>query len=127
MSKKPPRVLDVGQCSFDHANISRLLVDEFDAEVEQAATGEEALQAVANGCFDLVLVNRVFDSDGSSGLELIRQFQSDEQTRPTPVALVSNHADAQEAAVTLGAKPGFGKNALDNPKTRDQLASLLDS
>ncbi len=57
-------VLDVGQCDFDHANISRMLSERFGAEVQQVATCEEALRAVQNGLFDLVLVNRILDADG---------------------------------------------------------------
>ena len=121
-----PNVLDIGQCSFDHENISRMLSKEFSAHVVQAATGDEAFRAVRTGHYDLVLVNRIFDTDGTSGLDLIQRLQSDEETRTTPVMLVSNHAEAQDAAVTAGAKRGFGKDTLTNSETRDVLAALLD-
>ncbi len=120
-----PTVLDVGQCDFDHENISRMLSESFSADVEQATTSEEALRAVLAGHYDLVLVNRILDADGASGLDLIERLQSHEETRATPVTLVSNYADAQDAAVALGAKRGFGKDTLASPETRDLLASLL--
>ncbi len=126
MSANKPRVLDVGQCDFDHDNISRMLSEEFGAAVKQAATGDEAFRAVRAGHYDLVLVNRVLDADGASGLDLMQRLLSNEDTRATPTMLVSNYADAQDAAVALGATRGFGKNALTSPETRDQLASLLD-
>ncbi len=119
-------MLDVGQCDFDHDNISRMLSEEFGADVKRAATSEEAFRAVRAGHYDLVLVNRVLDADAASGLDLIQRLLSNEDTRATPTMLVSNYADAQDAAVALGATRGFGKNTLTSPETRDQLASLLD-
>ena len=67
--------------------------------------------------YDLVLVNRVLDEDGSSGLELIRALKHDPALADVPVMLVSNHADAQEAAFDLGASPGFGKASLHSDAT----------
>ncbi len=125
MNDNKPTVLDVGQCGFDHENISRMLSAGFSADVKQAATSEEAFGAVLAGHYDLVLVNRILDADGALGLDLIQRLQSHEETRATPVALVSNYAEAQDAAVALGAKRGFGKDTLASPETRDLLASLL--
>jgi len=118
-------VLDVGQCGFDHGNISRLLTKDFGADVVQASTSEEAVQAVRGGCFNLVLINRILDADGASGLDLIQQLKSHEETRSTPVALISNYPEAQEAAVALGARRGFGKDALTHPESHNLLASIL--
>ena len=126
MSTNDPRVLDVGQCGFDHDNISRMLSEEFGADVTRAATAEEAFRAVRAGHYDLVLVNRILDADGASGPGLIQQLLSNEVTRATPTMLVSNYSEAQDAAVALGAIRGFGKNRLTSPETRNQLASLLD-
>lgn len=125
MRNRKLRVLNVGQCGFDHGNISRMLAEHFGAEVQAVATSDQAVGAVREGRFDLVLVNRVFDANGDSGLGLIKKLQSDEETRATPVMLVSNLLDAQDSAVALGARPGFGKNALTQPETRDVLASVL--
>ena len=94
--------------------------------MEQAATSEETFRAVRDGHYDLVLVNRILDADDTSGLDLIQRLQSHEQTRHTPVMLVSNYAETQDAAVALGARRGFGKDAITSPETRAQLASLLD-
>jgi two-component system chemotaxis response regulator CheY len=120
-------VLDVGQCGFDHRTIAAYLADEFGALVEPADSFEEARQALERGKFDLVLVNRVFDLDGSSGLELIRTLKEgpDQCLGAVPVMLVSNYPEAQEAAVELGAQPGFGKSELQSPATFDRLKVLL--
>ncbi len=125
MSDKKPTVLVVGQCAFDYESIGSMLLEGFGAEVEAAATCEEASQAVPTGHYDLVLVNRILDADGTSGLNLIRQWQTREETCAIPVMLVSNYSEAQDAAVAVGANRGFGKDAMSSPATRDVLAAVL--
>jgi two-component system chemotaxis response regulator CheY len=119
------QVLNVGQCGADHASVRWLLQREFDATVVPAATTVEALAQLRRGIFDLVLVNRVLDRDGSSGLDLIRQLHEDEALRQIPVMLVSNYAEAQQEAEALGARPGFGKAELDRPQTLARLREIL--
>ena len=125
MEAEKRRVLNVGHCGFDHGNIGRVLEEHFGAEVDAASTSDQAFRAVRDGQFDLVLVNRVFDANGESGLELISRLQGHEETRATPVMLVSNYPEAQEAAAAAGARPGFGKSALSTPQTRERLAGVL--
>lgn len=105
-----PRVLDVGQCGFDHGNIARLLETRFGAAVDRAHSVAEAERMVASGGYDLVLVNRILDADGDEGIELVRRLRAG--VDGPPVMLVSNLADAQAAAVAAGAVPGFGKAQL---------------
>ena len=125
MNVKNPRILVVGQCDMDHASISRMLSEEFGAIVERAATGEAASRATHDQDFDLVLVNRVLDADGASGLDLIERLQSNQVDRAVTTMLVSNYAEAQDAAVARGAARGFGKDSLFSAKTRDVLTSAL--
>lgn len=113
MSKK--RVLSAGQCFADHSSISRVLRGSFGAEVVGTDTARQALELLREGSFALVLVNRVFDADGSAGVDLIRALKADEELRSVPVLLVSNYEDAQAEAVRAGAEPGFGKAALGQP------------
>ncbi len=102
-----------------------MLSEEFSADVERADTSEEAFRTVRAGQYDLVLVNRILDSDGTSGLDLIQRLQSDRDTRSAPVLLVSNYTKAQDEAVASGAKRGFGKGTLASSETRDLLARIL--
>ena len=119
------RVLSVGQCGADHGGISWAFRS-LGAEVTPAATQTEALELLGEGAFDLVLVNRVFDADGDSGVELIRRIKADEALRATPVLLVSNYADAQRQAVEAGAEPGFGKASLGRPEMLDKVRPFLE-
>jgi CheY-like chemotaxis protein len=107
-----PRILDVGQCGLDHGNIARHLSESYGAEVALADTKGQAMATLRTGEFDLVLVNRVLDLDGSSGLDVIRAIKADPNVSHVPVMLVSNYPEAQAEARTLGALPGFGKAAL---------------
>ena len=72
-----------------------------------------------------MLVNRILDADGSSGMELIKQIKADTALRNVPVMLVSNYDHYQEEAVKEGALKGFGKGALGQPQTIARLKSYL--
>jgi CheY-like chemotaxis protein len=125
MGKPRPRILDVGQCNFDHSNICRTLTYAFDVDVDLAHTAGEAMEAVKSESYDLILVNRILDADSSPGLDLIRLLTTDAATRKIPVMLISNYAEAQDTAVTLGAGRGFGKDELDSPAPVDRLSPIL--
>lgn len=120
-----PRVLDVGQCDFDHGNLSQLLTHRFGTTVDRAHSLDEAFAAVKSRDYDLVLVNRIFDADKTEGLDLVRRLKNDPATRVIPVMLISNFAEAQKAAAELGAVPGFGKDALASETTVELLARCL--
>ena len=64
-----------------------------------------------------MLVNRILDRTGEEGLDFIRDLKADPALASVPVMLVSNFADAQRQAVELGARPGFGKDAIGRPET----------
>ena len=121
----PPRVLSVGQCGPDNGQIGRFLRDGFRAQVDTADTLDEALAAVRSGHFDLIMVNRIFDLDGTPGLDLIRSIKSDPALAPIPTLLVSNYPDAQSEAVALGALSGFGKSDIGRSKAKEVLGAVL--
>jgi hypothetical protein len=82
---------------------------------------------MASARFDLVLVNRVLDVNGSSGLDLIRTLKTNPRPElaATPVMLISDFPEVQLAACELGAAPGFGKSKLYAPETFQRLRALL--
>jgi DNA-binding response OmpR family regulator len=118
------RILDVGQCGFDGPEIEALLREQLSADVDGADTAADAKRRLAAGRYDVVLVNRVLNADGSSGLDLVAELAGSAGT--PPVMLVSDLPDAQEAAVAAGAVPGFGKADLTDPATFDLIRWAAD-
>jgi two-component system chemotaxis response regulator CheY len=119
------RVLSLGQCGADHAAISWTLRSSCGAEAVPAGTPEEALTLLRDEDFDLVLVNRVLDWTGNSGVDFISRLKANPDLKDIPVMLVSNYDDAQRQAVSAGALPGFGKGALRSPATTAMLRKVL--
>jgi len=120
-----PRVIDVGNCGFDHSSLSGLLQQHFQMPCISVANGVELQRELKQGDVALVIVNRVFDSDGGDGLGLIGQLKENPETANIPVMLLSNYPDAQANAVALGALPGFGKSSLRSEATRELLTAVL--
>jgi CheY-like chemotaxis protein len=121
------RVLDVGNCSLDHGNISTMLEREFGAEVKQTHLADDTLAELRKGKFDLVLINRKLDADYSDGMEILTAIKRDPQLAEVPVMVITNYPEHQDAAVAAGAVRGFGKKAINSPETRERLAPLLSS
>jgi two-component system chemotaxis response regulator CheY len=121
------RVLSVGQCGADHAAIARTIQRHFDAEVVSAETAEEALAELRKGMFAVVLVNRILEADGSSGVDVVKRLKMEECLHDVPVMLISNYEDSQREAIQAGAVPGFGKAALKQPHTIARLAAFLQA
>ena len=119
------RVLDVGNCSADHAAIRSILQRDFSAQVVRAHGLEDALAALQADSFDLVLVNRQLDRDESDGRAIIQAIKSEPGFESLPVMMIANHADDQQRAVDAGAVWGFGKSQLRDPATAQRLRSVL--
>ncbi|MFO0964450.1 MAG: response regulator [Gemmataceae bacterium] len=122
MSRK--RILSVGQCGADHYGISAFLRSHLEVDVEAAHSANEAIQTLKRGGYDLVLVNRLLDRDGSRGLDLIRHMNADPDLKRTPVMLISNHENAQQEALAAGALRGFGKAEMDDAAAKRVKAAL---
>ena len=120
------RVLDVGNCSPDHAAVRHLIEGNFaDAQVVQVHGTEDALAALHSGPFDLIFVNRKLDQDYSDGLEVIKRLKADPVAKSVPVMLLTNFSEYQATAVAAGAELGFGKLEYDQPETLAKLRRLL--
>ena len=118
-------VLSVGQCGFDHSAIARFLGQHFDVKITSSATATEATRQLKLQAYDLILVNRQFDADGSEGLDFIRQLKAVPDLQPTPVMLVTNFREYAQQAETLGAVAGFGKSELSSPTLAKRLEPYL--
>jgi two-component system, chemotaxis family, chemotaxis protein CheY len=119
------RVLDIGQCGFDHRAIARLLESRFGAEAVPCEGLDDALACLRERAFDLVLINRRLDSDGSDGLDVLAAIRAERLWDAIPVMLVTNYPEHQARAVEQGAVAGFGKGALKAPATAQLLARYL--
>lgn len=119
------RVLNVGQCAMDHGTIRRLIEGHFEARVVPAHSAVETLSQLRGGGYDLVLVNRKLDADGSDGVDVLRAIKADPALAPLPIMLVSNYPDAQQQAEAAGAVPGFGKAQVGSPETLERLRAYL--
>ena len=118
------RILSVGQCGYDDGKIRRSIKTGLTAEVISVGSHDQAQKLLREERFDVVLVNRIGDQDGASGLDLIQVLKSAATTASIPCLLVSNLTEAQDAAVSLGAARGFGKNDLE---TKRPVEALMDA
>ena len=125
----PRVVVSVGQCGYDNSRIASL-VRSIDPAIgfQTTDTADETLELL-NDLGEraaLVLVNRVFDLDGASGMALIESIkQPNSGFDEVPVMLVSNYEQSQAEAIAHGALPGFGKAGLNAGETREKLAKVL--
>jgi CheY-like chemotaxis protein len=118
-------VLDIGNCGPDHAAISAMFQEGFDAEILKADQWSDAVALLQSHNIDLVLVNRKLDIDYSDGLEIIRRMKSEPAFQSIPVMLITNYAEYQQAAVAIGAEYGFGKLELRTPETKARVSRCL--
>ncbi|MDB5344189.1 MAG: hypothetical protein JWP89_2566 [Schlesneria sp.] len=118
-------VLSVGQCGFDHSAIDRFLGQHFEVKVTPSATAVDATRQLRQQIYDLILVNRQFDADGSEGLDFIRQLKAAPNLQTIPVMLVTNFREYAQQAESLGAVPGFGKSELGLPALAKRLVPYL--
>jgi DNA-binding NarL/FixJ family response regulator len=105
-------VLSVGQCHIDHNSLERFLKSHFDVKITPVETSVDAISHLRKAPFDLVLVNRQFDLDGTEGVDFIRDLKGHADLSKIPVMLVTNFPEYMQQAVALGAEPGFGKAEL---------------
>ncbi len=119
------RLLDVGNCEPDHSALCATVNANFEVEVVRAHGLLDATQHLADGAFDLVTINRIMDRDGTSGLDILSSIKNNPKTAKTPVMLITNFADVQQQAQSLGAVQGFGKKSMDAPATVELLRPFL--
>ncbi len=105
--------------------IRRLLESAFGEEVsiEEARTGNEAIDRVAAETLDLVLLD--LDLPGVDGFEVLRRLRTDERTRPIPVIVVTSSREEKDVrrAYELGANSFVSKS--DSPEKTLQKLRLL--
>lgn len=121
------RVGLVGHCRPDSSHLTMALTAAVpDAKVIRVTDDAGVEQLLKDGV-DLLLVNRKME-DGYAdaiGTDYIRRLRA---THPNvKMMLITNFPDAIEASVKEGALPGFGKNELMTPATKQKLQDALKS
>lgn len=119
----PLRIALIGNCDPDNWSLQRRLGELGHSVVAMWESVAETQQALPVTACDLLIINRVFDATGESGLDLISSLKRGSAEPSPAVMLLSNFAWAQQAARELGALPGFGKSELSSP----QLSSLFEN
>lgn len=95
------------------------------ARVVMLDSDEELEAALVASDVELFMLNRRLDFgfDVEDGLEVLRRIK---QRRPEQkVMVISNYADAQQAAESAGALPGFGKREIGSAKARERITAAL--
>jgi DNA-binding NarL/FixJ family response regulator len=121
-------VLLVGHCGPDSSYL-RMIVKKADPEVSIVAADDsrELTRALETSEPALVLFNRElgYGFEPATGVETIEVLR---RSYPNlKMILVSNYAEAQQAAVAAGALPGFGKRELGTPRVLAVLREALGS
>jgi CheY-like chemotaxis protein len=119
------KLLIVGQCDFDYQRIRLIITKSYEIEVHRADSLDDALQSALDRQFDLILINRLLDTDRSEGMAVLHELKSNPATENTPAMIISDYQETQDAAVATGAKRGFGKASLDTPETFELLSIFL--
>ncbi|MBM4003361.1 MAG: response regulator [Planctomycetes bacterium] len=120
------RLIDAGNCDLDHGNLCRVLAEHFQVDVRRAHSQDQALGLLREQGADLLVVNRVFDADGSDAMQLIQTIKSDPNLAAVPVMLVTNFPEHQQRAVAAGAVPGYGKRELGSQEMLARLRPFLN-
>jgi signal transduction histidine kinase len=76
--------------------VYRAILEDLDAEVVMAASGEEALRRVLEGEFAVILLD--VNMPGMDGLETAALLRQHRNARHTPIMLVTAHADDVQSA-----------------------------
>src|SRR4051812_17986421 len=115
------RVGLVGHCSPDSSHLTMAVRGAVPTAKIIRVTDDATTEKLLAEGVDLLLVNRAMEHGYSEevGTDYIRVLK--ERAPNVKMMLISNYADAQEAAVKLGALPGFGKSTIMTAETKQKL------
>jgi two-component system chemotaxis response regulator CheY len=95
------------------------------AEVVEAGNGIEALAAVREGVFDLILSD--INMPAMDGIEFLRQLGSIETAKGTPVVMVTTEGSESRVveALSIGAK-GYIRKPFTSDQIKERVTPLLE-
>lgn len=118
-------VVLVGHCGPD-SSFLRMAVKSADRQINvlSADDSAELTAALATGA-DLILFNRElgYGFEQHLGVDVIRALRP--KFPNVKMMLVSNYAEAQAAALSVGAVPGFGKREIGTPRVAALIRQAL--
>lgn len=108
MRHEVPRILVVDDNEIHYDILARRLKNE-GYEVKHAASGELALQAVAQQQFDLIMLDMLMP--GMNGYQVLAELQAHEQYSQIPVVIITANNDVDMAAkcIDMGAEDYISK------------------
>ena len=123
MPDPKPRILLVGHCIPDAYAIRSALNSLVPEAQVEFVSREDDLATTAPS--SLLLINRALDGDfeAADGVELIRSLAGD--AGHPRMMLITNFPDAQAAAQSAGALPGFSKREMYAAPTKARVRSAL--
>lgn len=116
------KVLSVGNCGYDDSRIGRMLAA-IGTAADRAHDAADAKAKLGQNEYGLVLVNRVFDASGASGIDFVSELKKEKPD--LNMMLISDYPEAQARAISNGALPGFGKSQLSDPDTHARVKDAL--
>jgi two-component system, chemotaxis family, chemotaxis protein CheY len=124
---KRPRILIVDDSSVMRKIVERSLRQAgLDlGEVVEAGNGIEALTAVREGVFDLILSD--INMPAMDGLEFLRQLSTIEAAKGTPVVMVTTEGSESRVveALSIGAK-GYIRKPFTPDQIKERVSPLLE-
>ncbi|HEY1921123.1 MAG TPA: hypothetical protein VGG44_00040 [Tepidisphaeraceae bacterium] len=115
------KVLLVGHCGPDVTYL-RMAVKAAGENVALSSAEDNAgLEQALKLGVDLILFNRELDYgfEPATGVEMIQLLK--QRYPQVKMMLISNHPDAQAAAIAVGALPGFGKREIGSARVKQLL------
>lgn len=103
------RILVVDDHAIVRSGVRRLLADLHDLELQEAASGEEALEQVRDSAFDLVILD--LNLPGLGGLELLRRLLKSGPNLSVLVFSLHTEAIYANRAMEAGARGFVSKSA----------------
>nr|WP_239027338.1 response regulator [Ramlibacter algicola] len=124
LSQKVKRVLVVEDDPRQRESMARLIGDE-DVQITQAASGAEALQALAEGVYDCMVIDLVLPDMG--GQELLRRMASGESRSFPPVVVYTgrNLSREEEAELLRYSRSIIIKGARSPERLLDEVTLFL--
>lgn len=115
----------VGHCGPDSSYLKLAASNAVKGVSVVSADDEQQLNRYLTAGADLLLVNRLLDYGfkATEGVALIARLR---RTHPhLKMMLVSNYEDAQQAAVAVGALPGFGKREIGTARVKQLIQQAV--